>query len=50
MIPEEEKNDFDRALCKHFRPAVIEELWGLEFHHRMQGMKPSNSTGKEGIF
>ena len=39
MLPEADKRDLKQAvaaLCKRFRPADIEELRGLEFHHKMQ--------------
>ena len=40
MLPDEDKSDFDKAvkaLQKRFKPADIEELRGLEFHHLIQG-------------
>ena len=40
MLPDQDRDTFDTAvsaLKKRFRPADIEELRGLEFHHRTQG-------------
>ena len=40
ILPDEDKNDFDKAvkaLQKQIKPADIEELRGLEFHHLIQG-------------
>ena len=40
MLPDQDRDTFDTtvsALKKRFRPADIEELSGLEFHHRTQG-------------
>ena len=40
MLPEEDSKHFDKALAalrKRFKPSDIEELRGLEFHHRVQG-------------
>ena len=40
MLPDQDRVTFDTAvsaLKKRFRPADIEELRGLEFHHRTQG-------------
>lgn len=48
MLPEQDRNDFNRAvtaLRKRFRPADIEELRGLEFHHRMQGDETIEQLG-----
>lgn len=51
MLPEEDRMDFDRsveALGKRFRPIDIEELCGLEFHHKTQGTESiSGTTWKE---
>ena len=37
MMPDSERAMIMTALKKHFKPAGIEELKGLEFHHRAQG-------------
>ena len=40
MLPEEDRSDFDKAvsaLGQRFKPVDIEELRGLEFHHKTQG-------------
>ena len=40
MLPDHERETIDcavTALKKHFKPADIEELRGLEFHHQAEG-------------
>ena len=44
MLPSSERETFEsavKALKKRFKPADIEELRGLEFHHRSQGVDES---------
>lgn len=48
MLPDSDKSDFNKAvnaLRKRFQPADIEELRGLEFHHRMQGDETIEKLG-----
>ncbi len=48
MLPEEDRVDFDwavEALGKRFRPVDIEELRGLEFHHKTQGTESVEQLG-----
>ena len=42
MLPGEDSSDFDKALAalrKRFKPSDIEELRGLEFHHRVTQLR-----------
>jgi len=48
MLPEADREDFDRAveaLSKRFKPVDIEELRGLEFHHKSQGDETVEQLG-----
>ena len=50
MLPEHERSTLESAVAalkKRFRPADIEELRGLEFHHRAQG--PTETIEKLGL-
>ena len=47
-LPEDERSNYDKAtksLKKWFRMGDIEELRGLEFHHRMQGSETVEQLG-----
>ena len=48
MLPEEDRSDFDKAvsaLGQRFKPVDIEELRGLEFHHKTQGGESVEQLG-----
>ena len=50
MFPEEDRNDFDRAkdaLKSRFKSVEIEELRGMEFHHKMQSTESIEELGLE---
>ena len=48
MLPERDRTDFDKVVAAFdecFKPFDIEELRGLEFHHKSQGNKSMKQLG-----
>jgi len=48
VFPVADREDYDRAkaaLKGRFRAVDIEELWGLEFHHKAQGDETVEDLG-----